>query len=121
MKPKRRSSLWLKRCGHVASILLCCAAPCLSPGSSSADSIDDTRQVRQLVQAGAILPLEYFIEKARELHPGRVIDASLDHEEHHGGYVYEVEILDLYGQIWEIEFNAATGRLVEKELGGDER
>jgi uncharacterized membrane protein YkoI len=121
MKPNCRSPIWLKRCGRIAIILLCCAAPWLSPGSSSADSIEDTREVRQLVRAGAILPLGFFIERALQLHPGRVIDASLDHEEHHGGYVYEVEILDLYGHIWEIEFNAATGQLVEKELGGDER
>jgi uncharacterized membrane protein YkoI len=85
----------------------------------AAGSDDDASQARALMHKGTILPLEYFIHQALRIHPGKVIEAELDHEEKHGGYVYEVEILDLYGRIWEIEFDAQTGELVEKELGGD--
>ncbi len=94
-------------------------AALLIAGLALADSDDDHSRARELLHAGTILPLKHFIDKAQQIHPGRVIEAELDYEEHHGGYVYEVEILDAHGQIWELEFHAESGRLVEKELGGD--
>jgi uncharacterized membrane protein YkoI len=71
-------------------------------------------QMRQLKAAGQILSLEHFIPKARDLHPGHVIDAQLVWEGEHNAYVYEIEILDQRGQVWELEFDARSGQLLER-------
>lgn len=92
----------------------------LMAGGSAAAFEDDARMARELTRTGAILPLERIIQKARQVHLGRIIEAELKYEAHHGGYVYEVKILDTQGAIWEVEFNAATGELVEQELEGDD-
>jgi uncharacterized membrane protein YkoI len=70
---------------------------------------------RRLLAEGAILPLEVFIDRARELRTGSLIDAELHFEREHGVYVYEIHLLDATGAVWEMEFNAATGLLIEHE------
>ena len=72
------------------------------------------QQARALREAGAILPLERIIEIAKTIKPGEVIDTGL--EEDDGLYEYEIEILDANGRVWEMEFNAATGELMDLEL-----
>ena len=62
---------------------------------------------------GKILPLEFFIDRARELRTGSLIDAELHFEPDHDYYVYEIHLLDDTGEVWEMEFNAATGLLIE--------
>lgn len=99
-------------------LLSCCAAALLVTVPAAANSDDDASQARSLMHAGTILPLTHFIHRAQQIHPGRVIEAELEHEAHHGGYVYEIIILDAQGEIWELEFHAETGDLVEKELKG---
>ncbi|MCX4189665.1 PepSY domain-containing protein [Methylophaga sp. OBS3] len=72
------------------------------------------QQARALREAGAILPLERIIEIAKTIKPGEVIDTGL--EEDDGLYEYEIEILDANGRVWEMEFDAATGELMDLEL-----
>ena len=93
------------------------AALLLVGGSSYAD--EDAEHVRDLHAAGTILSLEHFITDARARHPGRVIDAKLHYEESHGHYVYEILILDWRGEVWELEYDARNGALIEKEPGWD--
>lgn len=70
--------------------------------------------VRELMQQGDILPLEQILEQARQHRTGRVLETEL--EQQRGGYIYEVEILDDNGEVWEMKFDAASGELLEQEL-----
>ena len=70
--------------------------------------------VRSLVGPGDILPLEQILQNARQQHVGRVLEIEL--EEQRGGLVYEVEILGDSGEVWEMNFDAHSGELLEEEL-----
>ncbi len=84
----------------------------LSPADTSfAD--DDHNIVKKLKESGDILPLEIIIKKATAKHPGRVIEAEL--EEKPGGYIYEIEILDKSGVVWELIYDAKTGKFLGKK------
>lgn len=73
----------------------------------------DAAFARRLLAEGAVLPLEAFIDRARALRPGILIDADLRYEAQHRQYVYEIHMLDGNGFVWEVEFDAATGALLE--------
>lgn len=68
----------------------------------------------QLTQDKVILPLETILEKARDQDFHRVLEVEL--EKKHGRLVYELEMLDANGRVWELRFDATTGRLMEKEV-----
>jgi uncharacterized membrane protein YkoI len=94
---------------HAAAILLALAAA--SPATRA--GTDEAEEARALTDSGAILPLEQILEKAKQEFPGRVIEIELDRE--NGVHVYELEIVDPEGRVWELEIDAATGELLEKE------
>jgi len=73
----------------------------------------DHVEARTLVESGAILSLEAILNQAKIDHPGRILEVSLEHEKE--GYVYELELVDEQGRVWELEYDAATGKLLEKE------
>ena len=77
-------------------------------GWSQASADTDQALARKLRAAGTILPLETIAAKAGEL-----LEAELDHE--HGRYIYEVEILDSAGQVWELKLDAGTAALLKLE------
>ena len=72
------------------------------------------KEARLLRESGKIIPLEQIIDIAKSLKAGEVIDSAL--EENDGRYQYEVEILDANGRVWEMEFDAAGGELLDLEL-----
>lgn len=76
---------------------------------------DGADLARRLLSEGKILPLEQIIGRARTLRDGSLIDAELAFEAEHAAYVYELHILDAAGDVWELEFNADTGALIEHE------
>ncbi|MCL5974349.1 MAG: PepSY domain-containing protein [Gammaproteobacteria bacterium] len=71
-------------------------------------------EARMLREAGKILPLETIIEKAKTYRKGEVIDTELERDD--GMLIYEIEILDEQGRVWELEFDATNGDLLELEL-----
>ncbi|KAA6186356.1 PepSY domain-containing protein [Thiohalocapsa marina] len=79
------------------------------------DGEDDAALARRLFSSGVIKPLSYFIERAHALRDGLLIEAKLEYESEHDAYVYEIYLLDDSGQVWEMEFDAATGELYEYE------
>lgn len=84
----------------------------LTGGQTWADA--DHEEVRRLLDAGEILPLETILEKTSELYPdSRVIETEF--EEERGGYVYEVEFVDVNGVVWEVEFDAGSGAVISQE------
>jgi uncharacterized membrane protein YkoI len=76
-----------------------------------ADPGEDLESIRELRRTGAILPLEAFLQQARTLRPGRVLEVELERE---GGLlIYELEMLDAVGRVWEVKFDARTGTLLQ--------
>ena len=74
---------------------------------------DDHQQARALSQRGDILPLEKIAERARAEKPGKLIDIELEQKK--GIWVYEAEILDDAGRVWELKLDARTGALLKME------
>lgn len=74
---------------------------------------DDHLDARRLKQAGQILPLEAILKTVSRQYPGRVLEVELERES--GGYIYEIEILDPSGEVWEVEIDAVNGRLLKSE------
>ena len=74
---------------------------------------DDHERIRELVEAGRILPLEQILERARQRLPGRVLETEL--ETRQGRHVYEIEILDRNGRVRELLFDARTGAFLAEE------
>jgi uncharacterized membrane protein YkoI len=85
---------------------------CAAPGD------DEAELARRLRAEGAILPLDHFVRRAQALRPGGLIDARLHFEREHDTYVYEIYMLDQSGDLWEVEFDASGGDLIELEAKG---
>lgn len=74
---------------------------------------DQHDHARRLRESGEIQPLEEIIAKARQQHPGHLIETEL--EEIFGRYVYEIELVDDHGVVWELKYDAVTGELIGRE------
>lgn len=74
---------------------------------------EDYREAQRLRQSGKILPLETIVQRAKAVHPGKLLDIELEHDD--GRYVYELELLDERGVVWELEYDAATGTLLKQK------
>ena len=85
----------------------------------TASGYEDAETVHRLRADGTIQSLEYFIADALLKHPGRVIDAKLNYENRHNHYLYEILLLDHQGEVWELEYDACTGTLIENHKDWD--
>ncbi len=83
----------------------------LITGSGFALAEEGHHRAKRLKDAGDILPLEKIIEKAREKHTGTLLETEL--EERKGRFIYEIELLDKDGVVWELKFDAKTGDLLK--------
>lgn len=63
---------------------------------------------------GAIVPLEPLLQEVLAGGPGRLLGVELEREK--DGLVYEVELLGPDGRVWEYEFDARTGELLEQKI-----
>lgn len=106
----RNSGMRSKHSPAIAALLgvLLLAAAAVPAGAD-----DDHITARKLRESGEIMPLEKIIERARAEKPGEVLETELDRK--NGRYVYEVEIVDEAGQVWEIKLDAGTGALIKME------
>jgi uncharacterized membrane protein YkoI len=71
-------------------------------------------EARRLTESGVILPLEEIIPIIQAQQSGRILELELERER--GRYLYEIELLDARGAVWEFKVNAATGEILEREL-----
>ncbi len=78
---------------------------------------EDHEQARRLKESGQILPLEKIIQSVQAQYPGRILEVEL--ETKHDRYLYEVEILDKHGVVWELLYDAASGQLLERKHDND--
>ncbi|MCO6412795.1 MAG: PepSY domain-containing protein [Thiogranum sp.] len=76
-------------------------------------SSDEQEQVRMLQQQGDILSLEQILERARSHRQGRVLEAELERKRDR--YIYEIELVDDGGQVWEMKLDAMSGELLKQE------
>lgn len=74
---------------------------------------DDHDEAYELLRSGEILPLEKILEITREQVQGRILEVELEHEDEL--LIYELEVLDKQGIVWEIKVDATTGTIIEKE------
>ena len=74
---------------------------------------EDHLEARRLMESGSIQPLETILERVRAQRPGRILEVELEEEDRR--YVYEIELLDESGQVWELKMNAVTGEILEQE------
>lgn len=73
-------------------------------------------EARKLQASGEILPLEKITEIARSIKPGDILETELERSRKSGIYIYELEILDAKGVVWELDINAKTGELIKIEI-----
>lgn len=90
-----------------------CAGLILMLGLTRVVADEDYTLAKKLRDSGQILSLEKIVERARAEKPGEVLETEL--ETKHGRYIYEIEILDAKGQVWELKLDAKTGTLVKIE------
>ncbi|HEY7840439.1 MAG TPA: PepSY domain-containing protein [Gammaproteobacteria bacterium] len=102
---------------HAVALLFVLGTVPVAAQTGASVGADEAEQARSLTDSGAILPLEQILERTKQEFPGRVIEIELDKED--GRYVYELEIVDPEGRVWELEIDAATGELIEKEREDD--
>ena len=74
---------------------------------------EEYEYARELKNKGEILPLQDIITRATKRHPGKVIESELERES--GGYIYEVEVLDADGKVWEMKYDAVSGEMLKDE------
>ena len=106
----KHSGLCSKLPSVIAALL---SALLLAAAAAPVAADDDHITARKLRESGEIMPLEKIIERARAEKPGEVLETELDRK--NGRYVYEVEIVDEAGQVWEIKLDAGTGALIKME------
>ncbi len=49
----------------------------------------------------------------KQTHPGRIMEVEL--EKKRNRYIYEIELVDKNGKVWELKIDAATGSLLSRE------
>lgn len=65
--------------------------------------------VRQAVKQGRLVPLQQVVADALRRYPGQLVEVELDEGK------YEIEILGANGVVMELDYDAATGRLLKME------
>jgi uncharacterized membrane protein YkoI len=98
-------------------LLAMCGALYVSDSHADGDKASDHMMARALSKSGQILPLERIAEAAKRIQPGKLIDIDLELELERGPaiWVYEVEVLDDQGRVWELKLDARNGELLQME------
>lgn len=68
---------------------------------------DDSKEVRRLVLEKEIVPLESLMHSIRQHGDWKLLEIELEQED--GKLVYEVELLDEKGRVYELYYDAKTG------------
>ncbi|MES9857701.1 MAG: PepSY domain-containing protein [Sedimenticola sp.] len=75
----------------------------------------DHRVARELLMSGKILALEQILEQLKSEYPGaRILEVELEQEDEI--VIYEIDLLDSGGQVWELELDASSGQLLDRKL-----
>lgn len=71
-----------------------------------------------LTEQGRILPLQVMIDDALRRFPGRFLEAELERDDDR--YIYELEIVTRDRRVIELEYDAATGTLLDVDIDEDD-
>jgi uncharacterized membrane protein YkoI len=71
-----------------------------------------------LAEQGRIQPLRVMIDDALRRFPGRFLEAELERDD--GRYIYELEIVTRDRRVIELEYDAATGTLLDVDIDEDD-
>jgi uncharacterized membrane protein YkoI len=74
---------------------------------------DSYLEARQLAREGKILPLEQILHRLDKIQPGQILEVELERER--DGVIYEIELLDAEGMVWELKVDAVSGHILERE------
>lgn len=74
---------------------------------------DDHDEAKRLMESGEILALEVVLKKAREIQAGKVLEVELESE--NNNMIYEIELLNTDGIVFELKFDARTGKHLSTE------
>ena len=74
---------------------------------------DDHEEAKRLVESGDILALEDVLKSARKIQPGKVLEVELETKK--GKKIYEIELLNSDGIVFELKFDAKTGKHLSTE------
>lgn len=85
----------------------------LTAGPVVASDDIDQHEVQVLREQGVIIPLEDVLKNVQKTRPGRVMEVELERK--HSRYIYEIEIADDNGRVWELEIDASDGSLISQE------
>jgi uncharacterized membrane protein YkoI len=72
----------------------------------------DYEEAYRLREAGEILPLAEILEAQVQHRPGKVLEVELERKG--GRLLYEIQVLDEAGTVWELYYDAVSGALVEQ-------
>jgi len=73
-------------------------------------ALADHEDARFLRQSGNIVSLTTLLSDAYQRKAGELLEVELEHDE--SGYLYEVEILDREGIVWELRYDAVSGEFI---------
>ncbi len=73
----------------------------------------DHEDAMLLRQSGNIVSLTALLSDAYQRKPGELLEVELEYDE--SGYLYEVEILDSAGIVWELRYDAVSGKFISIE------
>ncbi len=76
-------------------------------------SDDDQFRALELLQQGKILPLEEILVISRQEIDGHILEVELEQER--GEIIYEIEMLDQQGRVWELKLDATNGTLLKRK------
>ncbi len=98
---------------RVGRTLLISILICSSGSTIGSDDSDDHLQAKALVMEGTIIPLEEILKQVAVDQPGHILEVEFEQKDNR--YIYEIELVDEKGLVWELKYNAKSGKLLERE------
>lgn len=75
---------------------------------------EDYMEARRLAEEGRIQSLEAILESIQRKLRGNILEAEFERD---GSLmIYEIEMLDEGGRVWELKVDAVSGEILEREL-----
>lgn len=96
--------------------LLFLALCALSTLALAASPVRDHERARDARSSGQYVPLQTILDDAEAREPGRIIEVELDEDDDE----YEIEILRNDGIVVELEYDARTGELLDRDIEDDD-
>src|SRR6056297_1608023 len=92
-------------------LIILCMTPVLTGAPSLTLADSDHLEARRLLESGDVMPLQSILQKISHQYPGRVIEVEL--EKKHNRIVYEVELVNDNGRVYELLIDAANGEILQ--------